>query len=519
MKKALLLLLSALLMLTALPALAQDYTLDQKLSKQIKDGSGLRMTITFEKTGGSFSLLDPTTNAAVTVLSQGSVLNLRSLRGVGTLKGKEDLDITLTKGDVPLADLKYQKDTQLEMLSSSLLGGVGYVDVRDGGLLLALLSGQDVAWPPVEGVLMKVNSAESTWQAAAGRKLDLYTAKLTQWLQAFTQTETQRDEAGNLQNKIVISVPAEQLKSQIKQLLVDMYSDAELLALLGQELDGRQAAAYLQPGMMNGFFTALDQLKLSGNMESIRIFDAQAKMVKSHLLLPLGGARGAKSLIMEYTLLPDDGENNAYTLEMMPQNPANAVGTIHSLTYLGGSVADAPEMKSYTGIYTLAPEAGLGAFTVGEAGEGQKADTERSYKFNLYMNPGAETQDPVTRRSSREDEITLLVTPQGEGAASAQAFSLKMHLESGDRTNSATSFKGTLTWQDQGTDALITATIDGASAPPWQIADVNPAGLTRVDTMSKTQLDALGRQMQETMKAALAQMVLKLTAPMTTQAP
>ena len=516
MKKALSLLLSALLALTALPALAQEYTLDQKLSKQVKDGSGLRMTVTFEKTGGAFSLLDAAANAALGVLAQGSSLSLRSLRGVGTLKGKEDLEVTFTKGDQQLADLKYVKDTQLEALSSSLLGGVGYVDVRDGGLLLALFTGQNVAWPPVEGVLMKVNSAESTWQAAAGRKLDTYTAKLSLWLQGFTQNSTQRDANNNLQTRSTISVPAEQLKSQIKQLLVDLYSDAELLALLGQELDGRQAAAYLQPGMMNSFFTALDQLKLSGNVEATRVFDAQAKMVESHLTLPLGGARGVQKLIHAYTVSPDGGESNTWTLEMAPKSAANTLGTIHSLTYTGGRIADAPESKAYTGTYSLAPEAGQGNFTVEE---GQPAQTAQTYAFNLYIGPGKETIDQTTRRSSREDEYTLLITPQGENGPAPQAFSLKMRLESGDRTNSATSFKGTLTWQDQGSEALITAAIDGASAPPWQIADVNPAGLTRVDTMSKTQLDALGQQIQQTLQSALAQMVLRLSMPMATQAP
>ncbi len=515
MKKALSLLLSALILLAALPAFAQDFSLDQKLSKQVRDGSGLKVSINFEKTGGSFSLLDPAANAALGVLTQGSTLSLRYLRGVGTLKGKEDLEITLMRGDQQLADLKYLKDPRLEALTSTLLGGVGYADVRDGGMLMALLSGQDVAWPPVEAVLYKLNSAESTWQAAAGRKLDLFTAKLSLWLQGFTQTATQRDETGNLQNKIVITVPAEQLKAQIKQLLMDLYSDAELLALLGQELDGRQAAAYLQPGMMNGFFAALDQLKIEGNMESTRFFDAQAKMVKSHLVLPLGGARGVQKLIQEYALLPDGGENHAWTLEMTPQNAANAMGAVHSLSYTGGSIADAPESKAYTGVYSFTPEAGQGNFTVAE---GQKAETAKSYHFNLYLSPGAEAVDQVTRRSSREDEFTLLITPEEEGAA-PQALSLKMRLESGDRTNSATSFKGTLTWQDQGTDALITARIEGASAPPWQIADVSPAGLTRVDTLSKAQLDALSKQIQQTLEGALAQMVLKLTAPLATVAP
>ncbi len=59
MKKALSLLLSALILLSALPALAQGYTLDEKLSKQVKDGSGLRMNISFEKPAAPSPCLTP----------------------------------------------------------------------------------------------------------------------------------------------------------------------------------------------------------------------------------------------------------------------------------------------------------------------------------------------------------------------------------------------------------------------------------------------------------------------------
>ncbi|MDD2561672.1 MAG: hypothetical protein PHG11_05050, partial [Eubacteriales bacterium] len=106
MKKALSLLLSALMMLAALPTLAQEYTLDEKLIKQVQDGSGLKMTVTLEKTGGALTLLDAAANAALGVLAQGSVLDIRYLSGVGTLKGKEDFQVTLSRGTQPLADLQ-----------------------------------------------------------------------------------------------------------------------------------------------------------------------------------------------------------------------------------------------------------------------------------------------------------------------------------------------------------------------------------------------------------------------------
>lgn len=44
MKRLIALLLLAATLLAALPALGADYTLDEKLFKQVKDGSGLRIT-------------------------------------------------------------------------------------------------------------------------------------------------------------------------------------------------------------------------------------------------------------------------------------------------------------------------------------------------------------------------------------------------------------------------------------------------------------------------------------------
>ena len=98
MKRLIALLLLAATLLAALPALGADYTLDEKLFKQVKDGSGLRATLKTQKTGGAFSVLDPATNAALNALLPGAELSLRFLSGVGTLKGQEELELNLLKG-------------------------------------------------------------------------------------------------------------------------------------------------------------------------------------------------------------------------------------------------------------------------------------------------------------------------------------------------------------------------------------------------------------------------------------
>ncbi len=206
MKRLIIILLAAMLTFSALGAGALSYTLDEKLLRQVRDGSGLKATVKAEMTGGGFSILDPAANALIGALSGGE-LSLRYLKGVGTLKGMEELELILSKAGQALADMRLLRDPQFEQLSSSLLGAGRYADTRDGGVLLALLTGQDPAWPPVEGVLYRLNTAETTWQAAAAKKLEAYSVRLSLWLQGFTKTETVRDAANALQTRVTVAVP------------------------------------------------------------------------------------------------------------------------------------------------------------------------------------------------------------------------------------------------------------------------------------------------------------------------
>ena len=508
MKRRIAWLLALLVAALALPALAAEYTLDEKLYKQVKDGSGLKAAVTFEKTGGAFSVLDTAANAAVNALLPGSELSLRYLRGVGTLKGLEELELLLLCGGQQAADLRYLKDAQFEQLTSSLLGGVRYLDARDGGVLLALLTGQDPVWPPVEGLLLKLNTAESTWQAAAARKLESYTVRLSLWLQPYTRTETVRDTDNRLQTRVTVSVPAPQLKAQIKQLLLDAYADTELLALLAQELDGRQAAAYLQPGMLNGFFQALDSLPIDGNLVSERLVDAQGQILENRLLLPMGGARGVRQVT--YAFLADaTGGQTTVVVEHLPKNPANAAGATTTLAFAGGPAPGSEEV-SYAGTLTLQPEAGTEGFTVA-APEGGAAST--AYGFNLLYAPSPEAVDNAAGTSTRDFEFNLLVTPQGDGAPAPQSLRGSLQLQSRLNSRSATYFTGRLTWTDQGSQAQITANVTGNTAPPWNIPAIDPAGATRVDGLSAEQMQGLREQVQTTLQGALTALVAQRLMP------
>lgn len=503
MKRMLALLLTAVLLLGTLPAFAAEYTLDEKLYKQVKDGSGLKITLKTQKTGGSFTVLDAPTNAILTALLPGAELAIRHLKGVGTMKGQEETELVLSKNSQPLFDLRHLADSQFEQLSSSLFGATRYVDRKDGGALMAMITGQDPTWPPAEGILLKLNTAESTWQGAVARKLDAYSVKLTVWMQAFTKTETVYDAANNPQTKITVTVPAAQLKAQVKQMLLDMYADTELLALLAQEMSAREAAAYLQPGMMNSFFQTLDLLPLTGDLVSERLLNAKGEVIKNTLTLPLGGARGLSRAFYTYTL-KDTGPETEILLEHVAKNPENQKGAVTALVYRGGETPGTKEI-TYQGTLSLQPEPGSDAFTVDNA-EGDVP--ARVYSFNLLYAPEDEVVDQAASSSTRDFALTLRIAPQGEDQVNPQNIKANIKLSSRLNSRSATYFTGELTWKDEGTGAEIKADISGNTAPPWSMEPVNAAGATRLDSMSAAQLKQTGETVQAAILTALTALMM-----------
>lgn len=507
MKRLIRILLAAMLVFSALNAHGLSYTLDEKLFRQVRDGSGLKATVKAEMTGGGFSILDPAANALIGALSGGE-LSLRYLKGVGTLKGMEELELILLKAGQMIGDMRLVRDPQFEQLSSSLLGAGRYVDARDGGALLALLTGQDPAWPPVEGVLFRLNTAETTWQAAAAKKLEAYSVRLSLWLQGFTKTETVRDASSALQTRVTVTVPVVQLKTQVKQLLLDMYGDTELLALLAQEMDSRQAAAYLQPGMLNGFFQSLDLLPLTGNLVSQRLMDAQGQLLEIRLMLPMGGARGIRTL--EYTFTANQtGGLAVIKAELEPKKAGNDRGPVISLVYEGGETGTDGGI-SYAGTLSIQPEAAGDAFTVDK----QEGDTPADvYAFSLLYAPSPEVEDLVAGSSTRDFAFSLLITPQGEGVPSTQQIKADVRLQSKMNSRAATYFTGSILWQDQGTAAQLKLDISGNTAAPWTIPSVDPSGAVRVDALSASQLTGLGEQLRTVLQNAFAAMLLKLAIP------
>lgn len=515
MKRLLALLLAALIL--ALPALALDYTLEEKLFKQVKDGSGFKLRLEFEKKGGAFGLLSDAQNALVAALLNGSQLQLHSLRGVGTIKGRQDVELALTRDGQGLMDLRFLRNAQHQSLSSSLFGGATYADLRDGGGLMALLLGEQPPWPPVEGMLLRFASAESTWQTEANKKLEEYSLKLSVFLANYTTTQQIRDAANQTLTQVKVQVPAGELKEQIKRLLGLMYQDQALLALLSREMTARESTAFLQPEMLAGFSAALDAFPMRGEVLSQRLINAQGQVVDNRLTLPLDGARGLDQVVYEQTL--EDGKSKTFlSLFFRSRQPDAKRGAVLELQWTAQAVPGSPGSTSYSGKWGFAHDPADQADHLSGRLAGGPLPLEGTFQLQAVLAP--EVEDPTNDSSTRHLEFSLRVTPEGElaQAISPQTLRLTLDLSGRQRTAAATYLTGSLAWQDEGTDALLNVQLEGNSAAPWSIPEPLSDQAVLLHNLGPEEIAKLRTQVMQTMQAVLASKLLS-QPPAQTAAP
>ncbi|MHC1786769.1 MAG: hypothetical protein AB9880_06890 [Christensenellales bacterium] len=515
MKKTLSLLLAALLLLSLTAAMAQDYSLDSKLRLQLLNGSGLTGTAALSLVPGkTMSALDAATNTLLAALLQGTTLDLRYIRGISANVGQEDLSLVLKRGTEQLADLRYTTDGVLESLGSSLLGPGKLASAKGDKLILGLLTGQAAQrWPSLERAIYTLSIGDNAWNKRAEAALKPYTDRLSLWLQAYTRITGGQGATGQPLTLNTITIPAADLKSEIKQLLTAVYQDKAVLTLLKGQLTPREVAAYLQPSMLPGLSQSIDLLPLSDNIAIMRGYDLKGAVALDEMRLPLAGTGGAQSLYYRYDMIGANESSSLIELQMAPKVPGNKTGAQCSLSFKGGPLEDAPEgteQSSYAGTFTLTPEAaGTEGFTVDKAAPAAALVTD----FTLYLDFGGEIKDQTTGASTRDYEITLLLKPVGNEKVGEQAILLKGQLASGPQTNAATRFSGSLIWQDQLTGGSITAEITGTSAAPWAIPTIAGTGALRLDSLTQEQLALQKTQLQATLQRSLLALTQSFLVP------
>ena len=505
MKRLLALLLSALLLLGTVPALAADYPIEERFYRQMIE-SAYRGTVTFEVTGNGTRLMDDTAWGLLKAIAPQLSIEINH----SLMRGEGQADVTLLLEGSPAGKTILLYNDTLLGLSSDLLAGSGtyYTASRNWELkeLVKPLMQGESEWPPMERVVAAIETAPQEWRERASGYLSPYQLKLDIWMNGYASSS-----AGLVDNvpyaEFRYSIPAQALKAEIKQLMVDFYADNQLLALLRELLTAEEAAAYLQPSAQSQLFSMIDSLRLEGSVEITRRYDGKGNALLDQITLPF-----AENQRLSYLTIALDAQKGTPCLQVSGQTRSD-VDFALSCTF------DQAE-GIYSGSVDISlPEEENASFVVSDQAANRRSI---AFDYNFSLDLGEEKYVLSTNRYERALEATLLLRPrEGDESMPTQSLALKASFSSsGNTQRSATQLNGSLTWRDLDADASITATLASRTAAPFAVTSLDQVtGALRVDLMNDAGRAALLQRWSVTSQEWLQKLITSLMLSMTGTVP
>ncbi len=293
MKKFLCLLL-CLCMLVPTVSLAADYTLPEKMARQLEFGSGLKGSMTLNVAGDA---------AWAQMLSalNGADVQLRAI----SADGKSQLQLYLLDGEEQRGTtVVYADDASLE-IQSELLEQVLTLPVA-GDVLNAMMGIGETQNPSLYSVASKLLTITSdVWEASWTPALEPYYAKLEKWFSGFAAAPSViKSDAGETNMLIHYEVPVSEVKEELLVLLADLLGDESLQALLREQMSQAQQDAYLNPNLMYYYAEMVRGLDVDGTLVLERQLTTLGDAVRTEVTLPLPANDGG------YTTLHVKQENS-----------------------------------------------------------------------------------------------------------------------------------------------------------------------------------------------------------------
>ena len=477
MKRIIALALAALLALTAVSAAAEVKTIEEKFYQQAFVESAYRGTITFSVQGDKTDALDDTLWKAIKALAPR--LSVKLDHTTSRAKGEGQATVTLLLDNNENAKTIVLYDDKLTAVSSTLLGGANtfYTAARDwdwSRLVQSLAQGES-AWPPVWRMILAASTASEEWRAKADKKLSLYETKLELWLNSYVSYSS-GTEGSVPYTQMSFTIPGKAVKQEIKALLLDFYNDAELLTLLREVVSAQEAAAYLQPTMMDAMFKIVDGMKLDGHVELVRRYDAKGNSLLDYISLPFPA--GSQLSALTVTSVPQDQGKR------LDITGSTAKGADFQFTCVTG------EEGIYTGDVTITlPEEEGNGFVVSDSDAQGKTV---AFTYSLSWEPGEEEYTLSTDKTSRTMRGSLLIRPMEEGTMPVQAVTLEINFSSRSSQRASTALNASLSWRDMDTDASITANLTSKTVSPFPFTSPSSlSGALRLDLMTQESRAAL----------------------------
>ncbi len=484
-------------------AATTDYTLEEKLQQQVIS-SGLKGTVSFNADGDGFMGIEDAQWLLVREILPAVTFDVTSTVLTASQPDRET-QLTINMNGAAAGQAQILQDGETVVFSGDMIGsGKWYAAGQNADLSRIFVLEPGNEWPAVGHMLFELATADASWSGRAESAASDYMMKLGLWISSCQKITTQSVD-GQVRVTHRCEITGSELKAEMKQLMVDLYSDQEMLALLAEIFTPEEAAAYLQPGMMSTFFSMLDHIDIDSDVIIERVFDGQGNCRSESVTLPFGtGSRLAHVTISSKGV----GTEKEYAVT----GAYRAEGDEETLYPFMIAVIPVGTEGIYTGSFSIDyPLPAEEEFTVDE----QAPVTGRAEaEFALGFDGGEETYSASEDLCLRERSLTLTVRPMPGDTSGLHTLSLSVDLvlSSKSRRSAATNVALSATLTDQDLGGYIGMEASFKTASKWAPALIKDLTVTpvRVDTLSGSELEKVRADWTANLIAWFASSILPL---------
>lgn len=465
MKRFLCLMLCLAMTVMCVGAHAEDeYSLTEKLQRQIEFGNGVKGAVVLNASGESEWI------KALAQLNDTDI-QIRAIKAQDS--DQFQLYLYVLDGETQLALTRLYGDDQDLYLNSELLPALTLGYHTGGSMVESLMpKAENASW--YSAALELLTIPETTWAQTWRPMLETYYADLELWLMDYAaDPEVNQRADGDTLMTVRYEIPADAVKNQIKALVQKALNDAELMNQLGALVSAEQQWTYLMAGLMYYYEAAIDAMNLEGDVVLERDLSTMGETVATAIQLPLPASTGWRMLVVEQsetgTSVSLAGENTNIMLEM-----ETMTATALSANFSGMLRVVPEEEGQETAV----------AFKLSKASSNTVDDDTREHdvtNWKLELSPAKDDQgkdfEPVT--------LTLMT-----------------HLHSKSAKRNATTLEVTASFA-QGADQLsVAGSIKTAS--PWVLDQLDSAGAEDVSAMTESYLREIMGTMWTNLQAELS---------------
>ncbi len=510
-------------------ATAVDYSVSEKLFKQLQAGSGLTGTLTLSLTpvAGKESEAFSTVNPFVFDIS---AISVREDTAAG-VPAERRYDVKYMDGDAPRATASFSLREGCLYWASTLFGNGWYAleskpdaSVPNGVSLFTPSPSATDDGPPATALPENaLSSATQTLLSKAALPslysfflpmllqgqgfsspdlsdaLAAYSTKVDLWIEGYRQSAVLgKAEDGTTTMEVDYAISPLAVKAQLKQMVMDLLADQTLLPKLQALLPEENSALLLNPALQNFYFFAIDSLPLEGNLTISRTVSLKGDTLALHLRLPLYD-KEAGAAVIAYDRTAGNGDlpdENVVSLESDNLVLRLAYKEYRSMT----------DVTVYQGTLVREPR-GISSYAVGDEDSDAFSKT-LSVAFSLSHKQAFGTDDQDRETLTNEYQLSLepsfftdgkdaaaqpLTDEQKEAYVLFPAFDLGITSVFASKTakNAATSMDLHLTLGGEEIPQTLDLTFAGKSTAKWTPDPIDPKTAVKLNQMPADDLNLL----------------------------